>query len=137
MRGLFCLFFLPHFFFLFLPTQMRGLFFPPCFSGCKQQVTYFPLFLLFLFPLVFLDVNTELLTSPCFYSVFPSDERPLFFIDFFPFLPTQMRDLPRDILLEAKQMGFCDKQVAQAVARSVPCSLLWWIASTLFVLCAG
>ena len=57
------------------------------------------------------------------------------FIDFFPFLPTQMRDLPRDTLLEAKQMGFCDKQVAQAVARSVPCSLLWWIASTLsFVL---
>lgn len=59
-------------FFLFLPTQMRGLFFPPCFSGCKQQVTYFPLFLLFLFPLVFLDVNTELLTYfPLFLLCLP------------------------------------------------------------------
>lgn len=73
MRGLFWLcVFLPRFFSLFLPTQMRGLFFPPCFSGCKQQVTYFPLFLLFLFPLVFLDVNTELLTYfPLFLLCLP------------------------------------------------------------------
>ena len=30
-----------------------------------------------------------------------------------------MKDLPRDVLLQAKQMGFSDTQVAQAVARSV------------------
>ena len=30
-----------------------------------------------------------------------------------------MKDLPREVLLKAKQMGFSDKQVAQAVARSV------------------